>query len=110
MYAFDTPYAIARFVSIVLGCVLAVLLGFLAIRAWRRSRISPDERERRRRESLVSTGKMGDAVLVEMRDDLLVYTYAVRGVEYTASQDVSRLADSVPADLSRVPSVSVKYD
>ena len=53
---------------------------------------------------------MGDASLVEIRDDLVFYSYAVRGVEYTASQDVSRLARRVPNDLSAMGSVSVKYD
>jgi hypothetical protein len=70
----------------------------------------PDERERRRRVWLVATGKMGDAVLVEIREDLVFYNYVVRGVEYTASQDISRLAERVPADLSQMPSISVKYD
>ena len=59
---------------------------------------------------LVATGKMGDATLVEIRDDLVFYSYAVRGVEYTASQDVSRLAHRVPTDLSAMGAVSVKYD
>jgi len=40
---------------------------------------------------LFSTGKMGDANLLDIRDGLLVYSYAVRGVEYTASQDISGL-------------------
>ena len=50
------------------------------------------------------------ATLVEIRDDLVFYSYAVRGVEYTASQDVSRLADRLPNDLSAMGAVSVKYD
>lgn len=84
-----------------------VLLGF---RAWRRSRITPQERERRRREQLAARGKMGDATLVEIRDDLLFFCYGVRGVEYTASQDVTGLQEYLPRDYSSVGSVSVKYD
>jgi hypothetical protein len=79
-------------------------------RAWKRSRVGPEERERRRREALAARGKMGDATLVEIREDLLFYCYGVRGVEYTASQDVTELSEYLPGDYSAVSSVSVKYD
>ena len=55
-------------------------------------------------------GKVGDAVLAEIRDNLLLYTYDVRGVAYTASQDVSRLQDRLPRDISALGVVAVKYD
>ena len=58
---------------------------------------------------LVALGKMGDAVLVEIRDDLIFFSYSVRGVEYTASQDVSALRERVPRDLSVLIAVAVKY-
>ncbi len=82
----------------------------LGYRAWKASRVTPDERERRRRALLAAAGKMGDAMLVEFRDNNLFYSYLVRGVEYTACQEVSSLADRLPGDLSTVGSVSVKYD
>jgi hypothetical protein len=110
MPALDSSYAAARLAAFVLAAVLVVLLAVMAWRAWQRSRVTPEERERRRRVWLVATGKMGDAVLAEIRDDLVFYNYVVRGVEYTASQDVSKIPDRVPADLSQMPSVSVKYD
>ncbi|SPE39178.1 conserved hypothetical protein [Candidatus Sulfopaludibacter sp. SbA3] len=72
--------------------------------------MTPEERERRRRAMLVALGKMGDAMLVEIRDDLLFYSYYVRGVEYTASQDVSKLKQLIPGDLSTVGPLSMKYD
>ena len=53
---------------------------------------------------------MSDAMLVEIRDDLLFYSYGVRGVEYTASQDVSMLKQCMPPDFSTIDAVSVKYD
>ncbi len=106
----DSAYAAARLAVLVLGGVLAVLLAILGWRAWQRSRVTPEERERRRRAWLAAAGKLGDAAIVEVRDDLLVYSYAVRGVEYTATQDLTRLAERVPADLSGLPHVSVKYD
>jgi hypothetical protein len=91
--------------------VLVVLLAAIGIRAWQRSRISPAEKERRRRLLLLSIGKLGDANLLEVHDDLLVYSYAVRGVEYTAAQDVSLLKAFLPAELaSMVGQIYVRYD
>ena len=94
-----------------LGMALAAvtLLAIFGYRAWKASRISAEERERRRRAMLSTRGKMGDAVLVEVRDDLLFFTYAVRGIEYTASQDISNLKDQAPPDLSSISDVGVKY-
>ena len=63
-----------------------------------------------RRAHLVATGKMGDATLVEIREQHLFYAYLVRGVEYTASQDVSLLLERVPPDLTEVQTVAVRYD
>jgi hypothetical protein len=100
----------AEAVSIVLAIVLAVLVGLIGYRTWKASRISPDERERLRRLTLVSNGKMGDATLVEMRGEMLFYTYAVRGVEYTACQDLTRLKEMLPPEFSAMGPVSVKYD
>ena len=90
--------------------VLVILLATIGVRAWLRSRISPEERERRRRLMLLSTGKMGDANLVDIHDGLLVYSYAVRGVAYTASQDVSRLTALVPEDIASYGHICVRYD
>jgi len=54
---------------------------------------------------------MGDASLVDLRDGLLFYTYDVRGVEYTASQDVTALGQVMPSDFSlAVGPILVKYD
>ena len=95
--------------TVLLAFVLAVTAVF-AYRAWQRSRVTPEERERRRRVQLAKTGKMGDAELVEIRDDLLFYSYLVRGVEYTASQDVSNLHERLPHDFAALGAISVKYD
>jgi len=110
MPVLDSSYAAARLASAVLAVLLAAILGVIAWRRWQHRRVTPEEREQRRRAYLASSGKMGDATLVEIHDDLVFYTYAVRGVEYTASQDISKLAQKVPADLSNAPAVSVKYD
>jgi hypothetical protein len=98
-------------VTLGLVVVLAALGTLLGIRAWRNSRPTPAERERRRRHALASLGKMGDANLVDLRDNLVFYSYDVRGVEYTASQDVSELQNLLPPDLSSaVGAIYVKYD
>ena len=88
--------------------VLVVLLITIGVRAWRRSRISPDEKERRRRLALLSAGKRADANLLEIQDGLLVYSYAVRGVEYTAAQDISRLQAFLPEDIASLGAICVK--
>ena len=103
------PYTVveAGLLSLVVAAVaLVAVIGF---RAWKASRVTAEERERRRRALLVVRGKMADAVLVEVRDDLLFFTYAVRGVEYTASQDVSLLKEMVPRDFSSVLAVAVRF-
>ncbi len=103
-------FSAAKWAGLAAGGALLVTAGVLGYRAWRASRITPEERERRRRALLVSMGKMGDATLTEIREEFLFYAYLVRGVEYTASQDVSALRANVPMDLSTVSSVSVRYD
>jgi hypothetical protein len=90
--------------------VAVALAAFFGYRAWRRSRIAPEERERRRRAALVARGKITDATLVEIQDGVLVFTYLVRGVEYTASQDVGSLSAHMPSAMGLgLGSVSVRY-
>jgi hypothetical protein len=98
-------------ITLVLAAVLVVLAGLIGYRWWRNSRVTPAERERRRRAQLAAHGKMGDASLVDLRDGHLFYTYDVRGVEYTASQDVTALGQVMPSDFSlAVGPILVKYD
>jgi len=105
------PYTPAELVTLMLLGALVVLAGIMAVRALKRARLSPEEIERRRRHALAARGKLGDANIVEMRGDFLVYTYAVRGMEYTASQDISSLKPFFPADPSVANDlVFVKYD
>ena len=91
--------------------VVAAVSAIIGYRAWRRSKVTPEEKERRRRAALVLRGKMGDATITELRGDLIFYSYDVRGVEYIASQDVSLLKEHLPSDLSAlIGAVSVRYD
>jgi hypothetical protein len=105
------PLKSAETVALACAAVAVALAAFFGYRAWRRSRITPEERERRRRASLVSRGKITDATLVEIQDSVLVYTYLVRGVEYTASQDVGSLIAHMPSAMGLgVASISVRYN
>jgi hypothetical protein len=105
-----TKYTVAELTTIGLAALLVILLAIIGYRAWRQSRITPEERERRRCAHLVAIGKINDARLVEIRENLVFYSYGVRGVEYTASQDISRFVSVVPLDFSGVSAMSVKYD
>ena len=97
--------------SVITG--LALIAGGGALLAmWRavRSRLSPEKREQRRRLDINLNGRLGDALLTECHENTLYYTYEVRGVHYTASQDVSALRAYLPADPHRLIGVSgLKY-
>ena len=104
-------FANVREVIFIVAGVLVIAGSIYGYRRWKHSRITPEERERRRRTGLVARGKMGDATVTEFRGDLLFYSYSVRGVEYIASQDLTHLHEYLPADpLVLVGSVSVRYD
>ncbi len=92
-----------------LAVVGAVALG---VGAWilSRPKVTPAERERRRRLEVNARGRMADATLIDIRDAVLYYAYTVRGLEYTASQDVSGLHEYLPADPAILRGhASVKY-
>jgi hypothetical protein len=79
---------------------------------WRavRSRLSPERREQRRRLDINLKGRLGDALLTECHENTLYYTYEVRGVHYTASQDISALRDFLPGAPERLGGmVNMKY-
>lgn len=105
-----TSYTAAELTTIVLAAVMVVLLAVIGYRAWLSSRVTAEERERRRCAHLVAIGKINDARLVEIRENLVFYSYGVRGMEYTASQDVSRFMGVTALDFSGVSAMSVKYD
>jgi len=103
-------FTAAEEISLALLAVLVAIVAIMGHRAWKLSRTTPAERERRRRAALVRGGKMGDATLMDVQGDNLFYAYLVRGVEYTASQDVSLLKEQIPPDMSLLSAVSVRYD
>jgi hypothetical protein len=83
-------------------CVFVVAL--LALAAWivRRTRGSPEKRERQRRLAVHRRGRIGDAMVNEATADALYYSYSVGGVQYEASQDITALRDLLPAEPDRL--------
>src|ERR1039457_5088156 len=110
MPGLTTHYTAVELILVALAVVLVLALATLVYRAWLRSRVTAEERERRRCAWLVATGNITDAMLVEIRENLVFYSYLVRGVEYTASQDLARFVAEAAVDFAGVRAMSVKYD
>lgn len=73
-------------------------------------RRGPRERERRRRLAVNLRGRLGDAMITDVQEDAIYYSYNVRGVAYTAAQDISTLREYLPEDTERLIGVaSLKY-
>jgi len=71
---------------------------------------TPEKRERKRRLTVHRQGRLGDAMISEATGSTLYYFYSVRGVHYTASQDISELQEYLPADPHRLIGVAgLKY-
>ncbi len=93
----------------VAGVCCAALSG-IAVWLWMRRRPTPAERERRRRACVNAAGRMIDAVLTDVHDDFLQYTYSAHGITFAASQDVSDVRRCLPENLAGVVGpVTVKY-
>jgi len=104
----------------VLLATAALLIATGLVWRWKSRRLDPAEAERRRRLHINKVGRIVEARVVELKDEvadgqapahLLVYKYEVRGVEYQAAQDIGFVCHRL--DLRRVASgqaASVKYD
>ncbi|HTS75864.1 MAG TPA: hypothetical protein VMG40_06655 [Bryobacteraceae bacterium] len=91
-------------------CGAAVLLIALAIYIASRFQNSPEKKERNRRLAVHRLGRLGDALITEATDQTLYYSYSIRGVQYTASQDISTLRERLPAPPERLIGLaSLKY-
>ncbi len=91
-------------------CAVAALLIGLAIWIALRVHGTPEKRERRRRIAVNQQGRLGDALITEAAESVLYYAYSVRGVHYTASQDIATLTHLLPAEPNRLVGVaSLKY-
>jgi hypothetical protein len=76
-----------------------------------RIRRKPKDKEQRRRLEVNSNGRLADATILEITDDAIFYEYSVRGITYTASQDISKLRELLPGDPERLIGrpASLKY-
>lgn len=91
--------------------VLAVPIAAVALAAWIyfRQRVTPEEYERRRRETINARGRMVDAQIIDVNDSVYQYTYQVGGVTYTASQDLKGLIGAPDESELRLGPATVKY-
>jgi hypothetical protein len=95
-------------VILIAGVSIAVLGALIYI--LRRLRRNPKDKEKRRRLQVNQGGRLGDATITEVHESTIFYEYSVRGVLYTASQDVTQLREQIPTDLERlIGPVSLKY-
>lgn len=73
-------------------------------------RRGPIERERRRRLNVNLRGRLGDAMITDVQDNTIYYSYNIRGVAYTAAQDISTIREFLPEDTERLIGLaSLKY-
>ena len=87
-----------------LGLLLALsaILFSLAVFIILGTRRDTRGRERRRRATVNQYGRLGDALITEVSEQTIFYSYSLRGVVYTASQDVTDLRDKLPEEPDRV--------
>jgi hypothetical protein len=96
------PFGLLLALSAILFCVaIWILLS---------ARRHTGGREARRRSTVNRYGRLGDALITEVADQTIFYSYSLSGVVYTASQDVSDLKELLPDALDRlIGPVSLKY-
>jgi hypothetical protein len=96
--------------QIILIAVLSIAVLGALIYTLRGLRRNPKDKEKRRRLQVNQGGRLGDATITEVHESTIFYEYSVRGVLYTASQDVTELREQIPTDVERlIGPVSLKY-
>ncbi len=93
----------------------------VAVWQWIRAhRVSPEQRERARRQRLAKIGRICDGTVLDVQEinanghgpqHLIIYSYDIGGVSYEASQDITHLRQffDIQSFKLGLPS-SVKYD
>jgi hypothetical protein len=86
------------------GLILAAVLILISDRS------SPESRERMRRLTLSSRGRLADGVITGADKEAIYYSYSISGVAYSASQDISKLCDHIAIEPERlIGAVWIKY-
>jgi hypothetical protein len=84
-----------------LAVLSALAVALIAVGVWIALQVrqrTPEKREKRRRLHVHQIGRLGDALITEVSETLLYYTYSVHGVEYHASQEIAALRDLLPTE------------
>ena len=96
-----------------LAALCAVAAGLVVAGIWivqRTMQGSPEKRERKRRLAVNRQGRLGDALITDANETVLYYSYSIRGVKYTASQDIASIRELLPAEPNRLVGVAgMKY-
>jgi hypothetical protein len=124
LYAgFADIFPIKNMSALRMYAVMAASAAAVGIGVWqwiRAHRISPEQRERERRQRLAHMGRICDGTVLDVQElspnghgpqQLLIYSYDVGGVSYEASQDITYLRQFIDINSCKLglPS-SVKYD
>jgi hypothetical protein len=97
-------------VQVVLLLVVSAALVALAVFIIYRIRRNPRDKEKRRRMAVNLRGRLSEAIITEVQDNTVYYSYSISGVVYTASQDISQLRELIQTDPERlIGNVSLKY-
>jgi hypothetical protein len=107
---FQTSPAFPLTQTLVIGAVSLPVVAagvFVVLRVLRK----PKDKEKLRRLEVNASGRLGDATITEITEDAIFYEYSVRGLTYTASQDISQLRELIPGDSHRLIGrpASLKY-
>jgi hypothetical protein len=90
----------------------AVSVALVSLAIWIALRVhgTPEKRERRRRLSVHQNGRLGDALITDATEAEIHYSYDIRGVHYTAAQDITSLKQYLPAEPHRlIGNAGLKY-
>ena len=100
------------------AAVSAALLAAIAAYLLAHRKVTPEERERRRRHAVNARGRITDGVITEVLvvdnpagspSHLVHFTYELHGVTYAAAQDVAPLLGRIRHPERMGGPVSVKY-
>jgi hypothetical protein len=90
--------------------VLAAALFATGISILLQRRVTPERRERKRRFEVNERGRLAEGMVTDVGPDAIYYSYAISGVRYRASQDITHLSKLLPPDPNvLIGPVTLKY-